>query len=296
LRGGILEKDRGSTSGKSNQGAPPANRGQRRPPLLAHHRTVRSSLAVTAARLLSRFRVVLVSPKSPGNVGAAARAVKNLGLGGLAVIEPVRYRDPEFFRVEAGKLAVHAGDVLARLRIHATLELAIRPRTYVVATTAKRGRNLPLASPREAARRLLAIAAARPVALLFGPEDRGLPNRLIARASEGLRIPTSPRYPALNLAQAVAIVGYELRVAAFGAEGTEPAESPRAKPADLDALHHEAGEALRLIDFLKPHNRERIASDLAALLARARPGERDARMLRGICRQVRWLAARAGME
>ena len=275
----------------------PVPRDPRRPALPAHTRSAARPRAATPAAVLRRIHFVLVSPGSPGNVGSAARAVKNMGIGRLSIVEPVHFRDPDFFATEARRFAVHAGDVLARLRSYETLDDAVRPGTYLVATTAKRSRSIPLSAAGEAARRLVEIARTTGLAVLFGPEDHGLPNRLLSRASEALTIPASARYPVLNLAQAVMLVGYEIRRAALAGDlvaqkRAEP--DPHARPAEMDGLVREATEALALVDFLKAHNAERVAARLRALLVRANPTADDVRMLRGACRQVRWIAGLAG--
>ena len=245
---------------------------------------------------LRRIFVVLVSPKSPGNVGSVARVVKNLGLGGLVVVEPIPSIDPIRFARDASRLATHAVDVLDRMRVHPTLERAVRPSTYVVATAARAGRSAAVSTPREAAARLVALAGSRRVVILFGREDHGLPNRLVRRAHESLRIPTSPRQPSLNLSHAVALVAYDLRIAALAAlaerrRDADPVRSSEAAPAPaaLDGLYREAVDALERADFFKPHNRDHITAELEAFLTRARPSAREVALMRGICQQVRWL-------
>ena len=245
---------------------------------------------------LSSIRALLVRPKCAGNVGAAARAIKNMGLGGLDIVEPHPERPALQFEREARRRALYACDVLDAARTCPTLDDAAGPATYLVATTGQTKRGEMMPSPREAAPALVKVAAQQPVAVLFGPEDHGLPNRLLRRASLGLHIPTWPVYASLNLAQSVMLVAYELRLAAIACDSQRAAsgDSGSASTEHLNDLYRDLEDSLDRIDYLQEHTRAQTLSALKRLLANAAPLASEVRMLRGICRQIRWLAGQAG--
>jgi tRNA/rRNA methyltransferase len=175
---------------------------------------------------------VLFSPKSSGNVGAAARALKNMGFGDLRLVAPRDY-DPR----AAAAMAVHADDVLERERIYPNLAAALDDRTLTVGTTCRIG---PYRSEtralRDAASGLIAESDANRVAIVFGPEDFGLTNAEIAQCHRLITIPTAPDYPSLNLAQAVIVVAYELMLAA-GAARIPMEAGEWASASAVEAMH-----------------------------------------------------------
>jgi len=234
---------------------------------------------------LDRFAFVLFSPKSSGNVGAAARALKNMRLGDLRLVAPRDY-DPR----AAAAMAVHAGDVLDRARIFPDLAAALDDRTLIVGTTCRVG---PYRSEtralREAAPALVGESAANRVAIVFGPEDFGLTNLEIARCHRLITIPTAPDYPSLNLAQAVIVVAYELMLAA-GAARTPASIGQFASAGDVEAMHHRMAEALVAIGFLPAENPDHLMLTLRAMLGRSGVRPRELEILNGIARQVRWVA------
>jgi len=211
-----------------------------------------------------------------------------MGLGGLALVAPER--DDDTFRADARRLAVDASDVLDAMPTAKTIDELIGPATYLVATSAKSRRTTPVASPREAAPRLLEIARERPVALLFGREDFGLPAQLVQRAGLLLRLPSSASYPVLNVSQAVMLVAYELWVSS--SEPTPDHAPSTASSEELDALHADAVRVLETIDYLKDHNRAKIIAELEELAVRATPSAREVNLLRGVCQQIQWLKSR----
>ena len=164
--------------------------------------------------VLGNFAFVLVRPLQAGNVGSAARALKNMGLGDLRLVAP---------RAAAGgraaaSMAVHAGDVLRNAQRYDSLGDALADCTLAVGTTCRPGLyRSGVVGLREAAAQLVAEAAANRVAIIFGPEDTGLVNRELKLCQRLITIPTAPEYPSLNLAQAVMLVAYELMMAAGAA-------------------------------------------------------------------------------
>jgi tRNA/rRNA methyltransferase len=240
---------------------------------------------VSGMSALEKFAFVLVSPKSSGNVGAAARALKNMGFADLRLVAPRDY-DPR----AAAAMAVHADDVLERARIFPDLGDALDDRTLTVGTTCRVG---PYRSEtralRDAAPALIAESAANRVAIVFGPEDFGLTNHEIAQCQRLIAIPTAPEYPSLNLAQAVVVVSYELMLAAGGAR--TPLETGEfASAGEVDAMHHRMAEALVAIGFLPEDNPDHLMLTLRAMLGRSGMRPRELDILNGIARQVRWAA------
>jgi tRNA/rRNA methyltransferase len=234
---------------------------------------------------LDNFAFVLVSPKSSGNVGAAARALKNMGFADLRIIAPRDY-DPH----DAAAMAVHADDVLERARICGNLGAALEDRTLTIGTTCRVG---PYRSEtralREAAPGLIDESAANRIAMVFGPEDFGLSNLEIAQCQRLVTIPTSPEYPSLNLAQAVMVVAYELMMAAGAARA--PVVADELAPASaVEEMHRRLADALIAIGFLPDDNPDHLMLTIRAMFGRngIRPRELD--ILNGLARQVRWVA------
>jgi TrmH family RNA methyltransferase len=227
--------------------------------------------------------VVLVRPREEGNVGAAARAMANMGLERLILVEPAAPFGPV-----ATAFAVGAHHLLEGAERVPDLRAALAPFGRVVATTSTRDRRLgvPLLSPRELPAGLAADPPGTPAALLFGPEVGGLDNDELSMASLLVNIPCSPVQPTLNLAQAVLIVTYEL----FLARGAEPPAvdaEPPAATAEIDGLFDHLADVLARIGFARDDSFPGVLRDLRQLTARAAPSSREVRILRGIARRAR---------
>jgi tRNA/rRNA methyltransferase len=248
---------------------------------------------------LDQIRIVLVEPAGPLNVGAAARVMKNMGLGHLVLVNP--QCDP--VAPEALRMAVHGGDVLGAARVVPSLPEALAGCQRAIATTGRlHQQDQPLEPPETALPWLLPTVAAAPfaAALVFGPEDRGLSNAELVYAQRWVRIPTSDTYPSLNLAQAVAVCSYLLHRAALAdalgaAFGPGPGAAPRADPAgalasldQLEGFYRDLEVVLLKIGYLYPHTAPSRMAKLRHLLHRAEPDSRELAMLRGILRQVNW--------
>ena len=161
----------------------------------------------------NKFAFVLYRPQSAGNIGAAARALKNMGFDDLRLVGLGPLNDRE-----AVKMAVHADDILANATVYPDLAAAIADCSIAVGTTSRRGGYRSRATPlRPAAAELDALADSNKIAIVFGREDRGLTNRELKLCHRLVTIPTAPEYPSLNLAQAVMVVAYELMMAATAA-------------------------------------------------------------------------------
>ncbi|MYE84656.1 MAG: RNA methyltransferase [Gammaproteobacteria bacterium] len=230
---------------------------------------------------LNNIRIVLVATSHPGNIGAAARAMKTMGLSQLVLVNPLRYPDPQ-----ADWRAAAATDVLDQCRVCASLDEAIADCHWVVGASARPRRiPWPVADVRTSARKLLAEAGAGQVAVLFGREADGLSNEELQRCNAHLRIPASPDYPSLNLAMAVQVVAYEL----FAAQAV-PAEPewdrPPATAAEVEAMLAHLERLLVATDFLDPDNPGQTLTRLRRLAARAGLDQTEVRMLRGIATQL----------
>jgi tRNA (cytidine32/uridine32-2'-O)-methyltransferase len=244
---------------------------------------------------LPNLRIVLVGTQHPGNIGSAARAMKTMGLSALHLVAPERFPDPE-----ANTLAAGADDLLAGAAVHADLDAALAGCTFVLGTSARR-RHVPLPelSPQEAARQLVEAAGRGPVALLFGRERTGLENGELQRCHASVGIPTNPDFSSLNLAAAVQVLAYELRLALLAAaEGQLPSGRPmpaleQEPPATADELERFFGHlhlTLDEIDFHKGRPPEMVMARLRRLYLRAGLDSREVKILRGILSEAQRMA------
>lgn len=237
-------------------------------------------------------RVVLVRPQVAGNLGATARVMRNLGLTDLVLVDPIADpRDPH-----ARQLSTHGEAILDRCRLVAALGDAVADCVLVAATSARLGglfRRQILGTPEKILPHLLEFMPRGPVALVFGPEPTGLSNAEISRCHYLIHIPTDPAYPALNLAQAVAICLYELRrLWLRSAAPALPAEPPAAF-ADQERMYEKLREGLEQIHFLYGEKADSLMHALRHLLGRAGPTAMEVDLLFGLARQLRWIAAQA---
>jgi len=233
---------------------------------------------------LDGIRVVLFETQDLVNVAAVVRAMKNMGVSDLRLVNAVTL---DAWRIQG--IAHDTGDILAKAREHTTLDEAIADCVLVAAFTARhRAARWAISTPREIAGRLLDAAAEGPVALLFGREDRGLPNEVLDRAQVHVSIPTT-RYASLNLAQAVIVALYELHLAAGDAtRGRKPPrkDAPPPEAAELERFHADAEAALRAIDFFKTRYPEHVLRAVRSLTARADPNARELSLMRAIAIEV----------
>jgi len=235
---------------------------------------------------LSALVVVLVRPRFPENIGAAARVVANMGLGGLRVVEPQRpWKEP------MQRLASTCGRaVLAAMEVYDDLDRALADTVGAAATTARVGyKRGELISPRRAAPELLAWASGGKAAMVFGPEDRGLTTSQLDRCQLSVCIPTADA-SSLNLAQAVMVMAYELRLAALEAKQAPPAGPQPASHGEMMGLHRHLMDGLVAIGTLKKDNPAHFYRPIKNVIERGRPSSREVRAMRGIARQMLWLA------
>lgn len=236
--------------------------------------------------MLTNVRIVLVETSHPGNIGAAARAMKTMGLRSLWLVRPA-----QFPHADATARASGADDVLAEARVCASLSEALAGCRLVAGASARQRRLAwPEAGPREAAPRLVAEADEGPVALVFGRESSGLTNDELAHCHLLVHIPANPDYSSLNLAAAVQVLSYELAIAT--SRGALPqvaadAEQPVPVGADQMARFYEHLERVLIeLEFLDPQHPKHLMRRLKRLFNRARPDETEMNVLRGILTAV----------
>lgn len=229
---------------------------------------------------LFTITVVLFQPRDVRNIGAVVRAMKNMGVGQLRLVDPAPF-DPADLR----GIAHRSDDLLARMEQFPTLDTALADLQYVVGTSEHSHAERPMRHDiRTLAAELCAQAATNRVALLFGPEDNGLSHAELDRCHTIVRLPTDPAYPSMNLAQAALLLLYELRMAA---EAPLPDRMPElATGAELTATLEAIETAVAAVRFVKAGSGARTLRTLRTLLYRARPDKREAALLAALARAV----------
>ncbi|MET3218635.1 RNA methyltransferase [Burkholderia sp. AU28863] len=235
-------------------------------------------------------RFVLVEPSHPGNVGAAARALKTMGFSRLVLVAPrVPHvqSDPDAIAMASG-----ADDVLASAHVVPTLGEALSGVHWSIALTARtREYGPPRLAPRAAAAQASAQVGAGDIALVFGNERTGLANEHVEQCSALAHIPANPAYSSLNLAQAVQVLAYELRVA-FLEQASEPSAQPQAEvgtPAqsdEIERMYVHLENALIALDFLDPRNPKKLMPRLRRLFARTGLEREEVNILRGVAKHI----------
>lgn len=235
------------------------------------------------------FRFVLVGPKEPGNVGAAARALKNLGLRRLVVV-PESTPAERLLSGNAPRMARGAEDLLAAVEVAPDLDAALKGCGFAVATTARRRDRIAHRALPEILELLEGLPPETEIAFLFGREDHGLSNPEVDRCQAVITVPTSVEHPSLNLAQSVLLVAYELtrrsRVL------PEAVANPPASAEARAALFAQMEELLLEVGYLNPQNPRHIKAELRRLFERARLTDRDVTLLRGMWSQLSWASCR----
>lgn len=230
--------------------------------------------------ILSAVRVILYEPQDPVNIAATIRAMKNMGCTDLYLVKSVEY-DP--WRL-AG-IAHDTDDIIERITNCATIEEALSGVVRVAGFTARRrAAKRDVVTPRAASGELLDFARTGPVALLFGREDKGLPNEILDRAHVLVTIPTT-EHASLNLAQAVMVALYEMHLGAADATRTlapPRKDAPPASAEEYEQLFADAERGLHAIDFFKTRYHEHIMRTVRTLFYRAAPDSRELALLRAI--------------
>lgn len=222
------------------------------------------------------IRIVLVETSHPGNIGAVARAMKNMCIEQLALVNP-RY----FPNAEAIARASGADDVLQQARVYETLDEAIADCHLVVGASARlRTVQWPQMNPRECAERVTEMAASAPVACVFGRENSGLSNTELERCQYLVHIPSNSDYSSLNLAMAVQVICYELMMAGHVAEAA--VEQLPVSAGEMQGLFEHLEQALGDIGFADPRKSNKLMRRLKRLFYRAQPDADELKILRGI--------------
>lgn len=234
--------------------------------------------------MLENVRVVLVNTSHTGNIGSAARAMKTMGLKHLYLVDPVDEPDSK-----AHALAAGATDILGNAKIVGTLEEAIADCGLVVGTSARsRTLSWPMLEPRECGEKFAVESDNHPVALVFGRENSGLSNEELQQCHFHVCIPANPEYSSLNLAMAVQLLGYEIRVAELAKQPKEEAEDGVDYPLaeDLERFYVHLNETLNKTGFIIPKHPGLVMPKLRRLFNRARPEEAEINILRGILSSI----------
>jgi tRNA/rRNA methyltransferase len=227
----------------------------------------------------SRLAVILVSPKTPGNMGAAARAMLNMGSSDLRLVAP----RGDHLSSEAVALAVHAADVLRGARVYATLADALADRDLSIGTTARHRADLP--APHHPASLRPLVRAAHAPALVFGPEESGLSNEDLELCQASVRVPTS-EYASLNLAQAVLLVCYEFLQGQDVVQ--EPPGRKTASRAEMDGVYAHLKDTMLITGYTDEVRSVHTLRLWRAWMDRAQMNTAETRLFRGLLRQVRW--------
>jgi tRNA/rRNA methyltransferase len=227
---------------------------------------------------MQRVRVVLVNTSHPGNIGSAARAMMTMGLANLYLVQPRRFPDPE-----ATALAAGAQQVLNAAKCCSSLDEALQGTIAAFGLSARR-RDLShrALAVREGAVDAWGQTGSGDVALVFGNEMSGLSNDELIRCSALVHIPTDPGFSSLNLAQAVQVMAYELRMAAGGGETPSARTDPLASHEAIEQFYTHLQRILELTEFLDPHKPRRLMERLRRLFGRVRLEQEEINILRGI--------------
>jgi len=231
---------------------------------------------------------VLVGPREPGNIGAAARAIKNMGFKNLCLVNP-----PSIMTDESRWFARNAVDILESAHVFHDVKSAIIDKSVVVGTSRRTGKSRGLFLPAEqGAQRLFEIACINKVAILFGREDRGLFNEEVDECGFLMTIPASKNQPSLNLAQAVLIVAYELSSSGYSADGVKKTDAPPQKLVSLreiSAMYERIEKTLKILKYIPRGNKDvgkKIMQNLKHFVGRAGLTDWELRMLLGICSRI----------
>ncbi len=228
---------------------------------------------------MARVRVVLNRPESASNVGAVARVISNTGLAGLDLVQPCDFRT-----VEAWRMAWRSEDVLEQIRVFENLEEARANAVYVAGFAGREGKKVEPITPREMAREIAALDESAQAAIVFGCESRGLTEEELGLCQRRIRIPSHPRQPSLNLAQAVMVAAYEIYLAS--SDALAPTAPERATAAEAERSLGLFRDALLEIGFLPADHPESRFVEWRELFGRAGLTSRESRVLLALARRI----------
>ncbi|MBU0769641.1 MAG: RNA methyltransferase [Proteobacteria bacterium] len=226
--------------------------------------------------------IVLLQPRYSENVGAAARAMRNMGIRQLVIVDP-----QNFDLSKALKLATHfASDIIETSKFYSDLKEALSPFNYVVGTTARLGgQRQVVLTPLTLARNLIPISVKNRIAILFGPEDKGLSNEDIRYCHALVNIPTT-EFSSLNLAQSVMILCYEIFIA--GGEANEEFTPRMASRHELDGMYGQLKDILVRISYINSENPDYWLNHFRRFFTRLQLRAKEVNIIKGLCRQVDW--------
>ncbi len=245
------------------------------------------NLPQSSKPIFDRLRFVLVETSRPGNIGAAARALKTMGFSELVLVNP-RVPEPAA-QAEAIAFASGAQEILAAARTVDSIEEALAGCNFAAAVSARlREFSPPLRTPRRLAEQL-AMEPQLNAALIFGNERFGLPNQAVEKCNVLVNIPANPAYSSLNLAQAVQVLAYECRLAALGEQQESSVVGFHGEAAgvlEIEGMFAHLEQALVALDFLDPDNPKKLMPRLKRLLARTQLEREEVNILRGIATRI----------
>lgn len=228
------------------------------------------------------IRIILIDPQIPENIGSVARAMNNMGLNKLTIVNPKNCDLSRILKTATGPSI----DLIEQMVVFDNLLDAIGSCNYIVGTTARTGTHRPaITNPRRLAHDLTKITQNNQVAVLFGPEDKGLSNEHLRYCDTIVTIPTAS-FSSLNLAQAVMLICYEIFLAN---RDDAPKSTPRlANRFELEGMYAHLKDVLMKIGFVQPQNPEHWMLNIRRFLSRLTLRAREVRIIRGICRQIDW--------
>lgn len=231
---------------------------------------------------IDNISIVLLQPRYSENIGAAARAMRNMGIRSLVIVDP-----QNFDLSKALKLATHfASDIIENSKFYPDLKETLSPFNYVVGTTARLGgQRQVVRTPLTIARKLIPISVKNRIAILFGPEDKGLSNEDIRFCHALVNIPTA-EFSSLNLAQSVMILCYEIFVA--GGEVNEGFTPRMASRYELDGMYDQLKDILVRISYINSENPDYWLNHFRRFFTRLQLRAKEVNIIRGLCRQVDW--------
>ncbi|MDH4206409.1 MAG: RNA methyltransferase [Desulfobacteraceae bacterium] len=231
---------------------------------------------------LDNISIVLLQPRYSENIGAAARAMRNMGIRQLVIVDP-----QNFDLSKALKLATHfASDIIETSKFYPDLKEALSSFNYVVGTTARLGgQRQVVLTPLTLARNLIPISVKNRIAILFGPEDKGLSNEDIRYCHSLVNIPTT-EFSSLNLAQSVMILCYEIFIA--GGEANEEFTPRMASRHELDGMYDQLKDILVRISYINSENPDYWLNHFRRFFTRLQLRAKEVNIIKGLCRQVDW--------
>lgn len=231
---------------------------------------------------LKNVSIILKQPRYPENIGAAARAICNMGIGKLVLVNPINCD-----LIKVMKLATHAAaEVVEQIELYKELKEALFTYNYVVGTTARIGKHRQsIKNPSKLARSLIPISRDNNIAIIFGPEDRGLSNEDIRYCDALVNIPTAD-FSSINLAQAVMIICYEILNA--GCTESSDVVARLAARHELEGMYDQLKDILVRISYINPENPDYWMNKLRRFFTRLHLRAREVSIIRGICRQIDW--------